>query len=242
MNVLITGASQGLGRALAVCFDKKQMNVLLTGRSEIKLEACQKHLLHSEQHQYFAGDLTNEAFLAELLQTMDSKQIIPDIVVHNLGGKVLGDTQPLTEAALKASIKLNLGVATQINAHFLPKMVNRASGRIIHIGSDASLTGQSAPAYAAAKAAMNAYVKSTARYYVKHHIMMCAVLPGIFEHEDSVWAEKKKTNPEHYQQAIKSRPLGRFNTPDEIATAVADIACSSTLTYAGSLIELTAGF
>ncbi|MDX2346808.1 MAG: SDR family oxidoreductase [Legionella sp.] len=240
--VLITGATQGLGLALASIFDRKKMQVLLTGRSREKLNRCQQSFLHPDYHRYFEGDLTDDFFLNELLQSLDNKKIVPNIILHNLGGKVSGDKQPVSQDVLMASIQLNLGVAAQINTHFLPKMEQRASGRIIHMSSDASLTGQSAPAYAAAKAALNGYVKSTARYYVKHQIMMCAVLPGIFEHDDSAWAKKRVTDPEHYHQALKSRPFGRFNTSDEIADAVVEIACNTTMVHAGSLIQLTSGF
>ncbi len=242
ISALITGASQGLGFALAKIFDQKHMKVLLTGRLIEKLEKCRQTLINSDQHTCFAGDLTDDLFLSELLQTLDSDKIVPNVIIHNLGGKVSGDVQPLSQAVLMKSIHLNLGVAAQINAFFLPKMVNRGFGRIIHIGSDASLTGQSAPAYAAAKAAINGYVKSTARFYARHNVTICAVLPGIFEHENSAWAEKKISQPEHYQRTVKDRPIGRFNSPDEIANAVAEIACSSNIVYAGSLIELTAGY
>lgn len=239
---LITGASQGLGLALAKIFDHKQMKVILTGRSQSKLEQCQQDLINPERHEYFTGDLTDDFFLSELLQTLDSKNLIPDVIIHSLGGKVPGDEQPLSQDILMKSMHLNLGVATRINAFYLPKMVSRGLGRIIHISSDASLTGQSAPAYAASKAAINGYVKSTARYYAKHQVTICAVLPGIFEHEGSVWAEKKISQPDHYQQVVTGRPIGRFNSSDEIANAVAEIACSLNIVHAGSLIELTAGY
>jgi len=240
-TALITGSSQGLGLAVASAFDKRKIKVLLTGRSYQKLERCLTDFLHKDLHDPIACDLTDHTKLLQLLFQLDAKDIVPDIIIHNLGGKVDGDTQPLTANILQQSIKLNLGVAAQINEHFLPSMVRRGHGRIIHVSSDASLTGQSAPGYAAAKAAVNGYVKSTARFYASHNIMICAVLPSVIEHEDSAWTEKKLTQPEYYQKKIDAMPLGRFSFPFEIADVIADIACCSNMVYAGSLIELTTG-
>jgi NAD(P)-dependent dehydrogenase (short-subunit alcohol dehydrogenase family) len=134
------------------------------------------------------------------------------------------DKYPFNFDALKNSMKINLETAIKINEKFLPYMIQKKSGRIIHIGSDASLTGKASPAYVIAKAAMNGYVKAMAQYYAKYNIMFCAVLPGILEHEGSPWAEKKITQPEYYQKRIEQLPLGRFGNPKEIAGFVAELA------------------
>lgn len=240
-RVLITGASQGLGLSIAKMFDNKQIKMLLTGRSANRLDQCFKEFSHPQYHESFVGDLLDSKYRSQLLQQIENNHIIPDVIIHNLGGKIDNDVQPLATDVLIKSIELNLGIAASINEYFLPLMARTGGGRIIHISSDASITGRSAPGYAAAKAAVNGYVKSTARFYISQNIMMCAVLPGIFEHEGGVWTQKKITQPEYYQQKIKEMPMGRFSHPDEIAEVVVDIACSSNIIYAGSLIELTAG-
>ena len=136
----------------------------------------------------------------------------------------------------------NLEVALEINNAFIPRMIENHFGRIIHVSSDSSLTGKCSPAYAAAKSAVNGYVKSAARHYTKHNVMFCAVLPGIFEHENSVWARKKSSQPDYYQQRVSQMPMGRFPHPSEVAGYVADLVCNQSMMSAGSLIELTGAY
>lgn len=240
--VLITGSSRGLGFELAKMLDKKGMKVILTGRSQVMLDNALKELSFTKGHLSFCVDLTDENALQHFIRTLIDKDVVLLSIVHNLGGKVLGDSQPLSPTVMQQSMRLNLGVALTLNEVFIPKMLKQNYGRIIHISSTASVTGQSAPGYAAAKAAINAYVKSTGRFYVKHNIMLCAVLPGAFEHEGSEWTQKKQLQPDYYQQKVQQMPLGRFAHPSEIACYIADLVCNDSIMCAGSLMEFSGGY
>lgn len=240
--VLITGSSRGLGFELAKVFDKKGIKVILTGRSQALLNIAQQALQVTKGHLSFCVDLTDENALQHFIRTLIDKDIVLFSIIHNLGGKVLGDSQPLTPAVMQQSMRLNLEVALALNETFIPKMLKQNYGRIIHISSTASVTGQSAPGYAAAKAAINAYVKSTGRFYVKHNIMLCAVLPGAFEHEGSEWTQKKQFQPDYYQQKVQQMPLGRFAHPSEIASYISDLVCNDSIMCAGSLMEFSGGY
>lgn len=237
---MITGASQGLGLDVAKILAQKQVKLILTGRSFDKLKTCLATLEAFENLQYelLVGDLTSNESLADMLSTLDAKDLTPDIIVHSLGGKIDGDKQPLHPEILDASIRLNLGVAAQINTHFLPRMSTNKRGCIVHVSSDASISGEAAPGYSAAKAAINAYVKSTARYYSKNQVLICAVLPGIFEHVNSAWTLKKATDPVYYQQKLERMPLGRFLSSTEVAEVICDIVFRQNMVYSGSLLDL----
>jgi 3-oxoacyl-[acyl-carrier protein] reductase len=240
--VLVTGSASGLGFEIAEQLAQRGCQLLLTGRSLEKLQQAQKRLCNAERHIVFCGDLTQEDYLQHMMQEMVQRELIPDVMIHSLGGRVESDASPLTRDTLQRSMRLNLEVAVELNQFFISYLVKNKYGRIIHISSDASLTGQSAPGYAAAKAAVNAYVKSTARFYAKDNVMICAVLPGILEHESSAWAEKKHAQPEYYQKRVQQMPLGRFGSPEEVAPFVAELACSDSMMCAGSLIELTGAY
>ena len=238
---LITGSSQGLGLELAKLLDRNGVRLILTSRSLEKLSAALQQLSPENKHISFHGDLTNDTDLQRIIDSIKNKQMYPDIIIHNLGKNVEGDVFPLKREIVRKSMHINLEVALELNNVFIPDMIKNQFGRIVHISSDGSLTGRCSPAYAAAKSAVNAYVKSAARFYTKYNVMLCAVLPGIFEHENSVWAEKKRLQPEYYQRRISQMPLGRFAHPAEIASYVADLVCNSSMMCAGSLIELTGG-
>ena len=239
---LITGSSHGLGLEIAKCLDKAGKRLILTGRSSSRLKQASKELSANRGHCFYSMDLTSDEGPAALFQKLERDQVFPNVLIHNLGGKVAGDEPPLSVAILRKSMRLNLETAVSINTHYIPKMLERGAGRIIHISSDSSLSGNAAPGYSASKAAINAYVKSTARIYAKHNIMVCAVLPGIFEHEKSVWSEKKKTEPETYRKRLEEMPLLRFGYPVEIASVISDLACSNNMMCAVSLIQLTGGY
>ncbi len=234
---LITGATRGLGLAVAQLLSEKNYQLILTGRTKDSLDAVKKIFCECPYHSFFSGDLLNTAVLDNLCQSITT----PDLIIHALGGKIHGDMQPLSPGILGQSMALNLEVAVKINSYFLPMMQSRKSGRIIHVSSDASETGDAAPGYAAAKAAINAYVKSTARFYAKDAIMICAVLPGIFLHPGSAWDQKKQNEPKRYQEKLSTFPLGRFLQVKEIASTIVNIALDASLAYAGSLIKLTGG-
>lgn len=239
---LITGSTRGLGLEIAKVLDSLGVRVILTGRTQEQLNQARDILSSKLNHVFYQVDLTQTPALIHFLQHIQDENLNPNILIHNVGGKVNGDEFPLTPHILNQSIHLNLSISLTINEYFIPKMIENRWGRVIHISSDASTTGQSAPGYAAAKAAVNGYVKSAARYYAKHNIMFCGVLPGIFEHAGSPWEEKKITQPHYYQKKIEQMPLGRFGQPSEIATLVADIANSQSMMCAGSLVELTGAY
>lgn len=234
---LITGGTKGLGRKLAQLLSAINYKIILTGRSQHLLENVRKELMNADKHILVCGDLLNK----NTLKNIYNLPVLPSVMVHTIGGKIQGDEQPLSPEILQKSIDLNLGIAAHLNAHYLPLMQKARYGRIVHIGSDASETGQSAPGYAASKAAINAYVKSTARFYAKNNIMICAVLPGNFEYLGNVWDEKKVNDPDDYQKRLQKMPLGRFLFCEEVAELIFNIVNSDSMAYAGSLVKLTGG-
>jgi len=238
---LITGSSQGLGLELAKILDQRDIQVILTGRDKNKLDAAFNQL-NKKNHLAIPGDLTNTDHLNQMIATLKNQDIYPDFLVHNLGNYIENDVFPLKPSALRSAIQAHLEVALVLNEAFIPKMIEGQFGRILHVSSDNSLTGKCSPAYAVAKAAINGYVKSAARHYAKHNIMVCAVLPNIFEHKNSVWEKKKYENPEHYQKRLSEMPTGRFAHPTEIANYMADIICNESMMSAGSLFELSGGY
>lgn len=239
---LITGSSQGLGFELAKILDQSGMRIILTGRDINKLDKAYNQLSQQKKHLVLPGDLTCTNHLNKMIAALKEQEIYPNFIIHNLGNHDPNDIFPLKPDVLRRTMQVHLDVALILNEAFLSRMMDNQFGRIIHISSDSSLTGKCSPAYAATKSAINGYVKSAARYYAKHNIMFCAVLPNIFEHENSAWTKKKKSNPSYYQERLSQMPTGRFAHPTEIAKYVADIACNKSIMSAGSLIELTGGY
>lgn len=233
---LITGSSKGLGFEIAKALDNRGAQVILTGRKEANLQHALSQL-KGKSHCIFALDFYDDADVNKLIKYFFTNNILPNVLIHNVGGRIDDDKFPLQETVFRKSIKINLEVAMKINESILPSMLEKQCGRIVHISSDSSLNGQASPAYVIAKAALNGYVKSAARYCAKHNIMICAVLPGILDHEGSAWDKKREMQPEHYQKKLEQMPLGRFGHPAEISNFVAELALGPSMMCAGGLFE-----
>lgn len=217
--VLITGASGQLAKSLIKKFNKKNYTVI----------GISKKKINDDKNIYIKLDLLKKNAIEKLFNKLKEKNIFPNIIIHNLGGKVKNDLHPLSSKTIKESIHLNLGVSVDLNSKLMEEALKSdLKLNIIHISSDASLTGQSSPAYAASKSAINAYVKSTARMYIKNKIYLCAVLPTKFTS-----SKKQGVNLDLF-------PLDRLLHTNEVSKFIINIALVNNPSVSGSLFTLDA--
>ncbi|MFV0563567.1 SDR family NAD(P)-dependent oxidoreductase [Malaciobacter mytili] len=217
--VLLTGASSNLAKELIKDFNEKNYTVIGISRKEIQ----------DDNNIFISLDLMQKGSLKLLRKKLKEKNIFPNIIVHNLGGKIENDTHPLKAKVLKKSLKLNLGIAVEINSYFIQKAIKKAIKlNIIHISSDSSINGLASPAYVASKSAINAYVKSTARNYIKNAITLCSILPSRFTEN------MQSTN----NNLLDLFPLNRYLKTSEISNFIVHIATLDNICYSGSNIVL----
>lgn len=212
---LVSGASRGIGEAISRRLLSRGVDCIILARSESRLKALQAE--YPKHCFVYAGDLLQEYAISRLLDFLHTRALIPQILIHALGGHSKEDHQPLTQNALMESIQLNLGVSVALNSALIPLMKKQKDGHIIHISSDSVLDGYSPPGYVASKAAIGAYVKSTARFYAKDEICIQSVVPGIISFEGSAWEKKRQSNPEQYFMRKSHLARGEFGTPSEVA-------------------------
>ena len=119
-------------------------------------------------------------------------------------------------------MRLNVEAAIDINERYIPDMQEKKWGRICHISSIAALENQGPPAYCASKAALNAYVRSLARYVSEDNVILTSVMPGAVFTDGGYWDDASVNRPEHVEKYLNERmAIKRFGTVDEIAEAVA---------------------
>jgi NAD(P)-dependent dehydrogenase (short-subunit alcohol dehydrogenase family) len=240
-TILVTGSSRGLGFAIAKELSFAGFNVVLIARDEKLLQKAMSELNPNLKHNYLCYDLTKKDVVKVLDKFLQEKNIRVDGIVHNLGGKVKGDSQPLHVEVLRESMRLNLEVSIEINNYFVPKMIEQGGGKIVHISSSSAKSGNASSAYAISKGALNTYIKNFARYYAKNGICMCGIVPSIIEHEGSEWSKKAINEPQKYKSRKESMPLKRFATPKEIAPYVKAIFEIDSMQITGSIIDLEGG-
>ena len=237
-TILVTGSSKGLGLAIAKDLSEHGFSVVLNARDEKSVDKALAYLNQDNPHYAFCYDLTQEDSVEKLDIYLQREKIQIDGIVHNLGGKVQNDVQPLHVNTLRKSIRLNLQTAIELNNYFIPIFKKDGGGKIVHIGSSSGYSGNAAPAYAISKGALNTYIKNSARYYAKDEILICGILPGILDHEGSEWDKKSKLEPKKYEDRKMNMPLQRFGKPEEIAPFVSSIFKIESMQITGSIISL----
>lgn len=241
---LVTGSTRGIGRAIGTALIKNGFRVIFTGRSQKELDSLYK--LYGDSCIPLKMDFLKNDFINDLRDFFCQINAMPEVIVHNVGMRISSDMQPLSYKALMESIHINLGVAVEINSHFIPLMIeqNHEGGGdkriIVHISSNSAIGGNGSPGYVAAKAGLNAYIKSTARYYAKDGLIINGIMPGIVEFEGGSW-DKKLRDPQRYSEEIGKYPLGRFGRIEEIVEFIIFLCIARNQLSSGEIFTLSGG-
>jgi 3-oxoacyl-[acyl-carrier protein] reductase len=241
-TALVTGASRGIGRATCIELANLGVNIVAVARNNSDLEKLNYEINQTIKFTAIGLDLAEPDNLSGLFRTIDSRNIPIDIIVNNLGGN-LNLTDPLGPYdEFEKVLYLNFGVAVEVNRNFIPKMQEKKWGRICHISSISALENQGPPQYSAAKAALNAYVRSVGRYLASDNVILNGVMPGAVLTEDGYWDIALKTRPEHVQNYLHTRmAIKRFGTLDEVTKVIAFLVSDFSSFMVGSMVLVDGG-
>ncbi len=132
---LVTGASRGIGRAIAVSLAREGARVILVARSHEQLEIVRKEIATTDRKHYcYAIDLMAEDGVARLIKAITTDLGEPDIIVHNLGGS-FGIPAFASSEDWKKVWQFNVGIGHELNRTFIPGMIKRHWGRIVHLST-----------------------------------------------------------------------------------------------------------
>lgn len=181
MNVIITGASRGIGKAIAEIFAANGHNLFICARKEVALyktmeELTTKYPVVTIKAKPF--DLSKKE-QAKGFGDWCLKFAIPDILVNNAGIFEPGSVQSEPEGTLESQMAINLYSAYHLTRAILPPMINRKSGHIFNMCSIASLHAyENGGAYSISKFAMYGFSKNLREEMKPHGIKVTAVHPG----------------------------------------------------------------
>lgn len=221
-NVLIVGASKGIGRSIALGFAQEGGRVTTIARSEellIELNNEMKQAIETD-HAYYAADIMeNDANL--LARKIIEERGAFDIVVHNVGGSLVSRNALGTLEEWQYAWKFNAGVAIDMNNVLIQPMIDKGWGRVIHISSISAVMLRGNPLYASAKAFLNAYVTTVGRTIASKGVVMSAVMPGAVAFPGSYWDKYTVTDPARCEDFLSHhQAANRFGTTKEIADVV----------------------
>ena len=206
-RVLITGASKGIGRAVA---DK----VTAAGDIAVGLARSAPAEFPGE---FFAADLADRAATAEVLEQILAAGRV-DAVVNNVGVARFGRIGSIDLDHLFLTYDLNVRAAIQVVQAVLPGMVEAGWGRIVNVSSLTTLGVAERTPYAASKAALEACTRIWATELAETGITVNAVAPGPIETE--LFRERSPIGSERERALLKNIPLQRVGTPQEIAHTI----------------------
>ncbi|MDX2187691.1 MAG: SDR family oxidoreductase [Opitutaceae bacterium] len=240
---LVTGAGRGLGEGICRSLAREGVQIIACARTAEDLEQLTYELGGpASGHHSIALDLGQPDGPQRLIDWIGEQGLSPDIIVNNVGGN-LNYSDPLGPLSEWQQImRLNVEVAIELNRHFIPSMRARKWGRICHISSIASLENQGVPAYCAAKAALNAYVRSVGRYVSPDNVIMTSVLPGAVLTEGGYWDQAVKERPQHVEKYLNERmAIRRFGRIEEVSELTAFLCSEHASFCVGSCFLVDGG-
>ncbi len=237
-NILITGASGGIGSAIARALAPEGRLLLVGNQGKEVLQKLTRELLSKDfSASCFFADLSGEEGCLSVFSESDRLFGAPDLLVNCAGTASVSLIQDMDEQKLQQVLWTNLGSCIRMSREAARRMIPRKSGRIINISSVFGASGASCESvYAAAKGAVNAFTKSLAKELAPSGISVNAIAPGAI---DTVMNDN--LSPEEKAALAEEIPMGRFGTPEEVAECVRLLA-QAPLYLTGQIITVDGGW
>ncbi|XP_014519060.1 3-oxoacyl-[acyl-carrier-protein] reductase 4 [Vigna radiata var. radiata] len=227
--VVVTGASRGIGRAIALSLGKAGCKVLVNyARSSKEAEEVSKEIEElGGQALTFGGDVSNEADVEAMIKTAVDAWGTVDVLINNAGITRDGLLMRMKKSQWQEVIDLNLtGVFLCIQAA-AKVMMKKKKGRIVNIASVVGLVGNVGQAnYSAAKAGVIGLTKTVAKEYASRNITVNAVAPGFIASDMTA-----KLGQDIEKKILETIPLGRYGQPEEVAGLVEFLALNQASSY-----------
>ena len=238
MNILITGASRGIGRAVAIEFAKNNHTIIICAKSDLEGLQNTKRLVENEGVSCYIGlcDVTNEDSVKDFIS--DSVKIIgkTDILINNAGISYIGLLQDMSFDDWNKVLSTNLTSAFLMSKYVIPEMLKKQSGHIINISSVWGNIGASMEvAYSASKGGINSFTKALAKELAPSNISVNAISPGFIDTDMNKIFEKDELDA-----IFEEIPMGRAGSPSEVAKLIYKIAMSDYIT--GQIITIDGGW
>lgn len=242
---LITGGSEGLGKATAILFAKEGAKVIITGRTESKLQnTVEEAKQQGVEIDYLVGDVSDEQRTIETVDHILDKYGKIDILFNNAGVLYAAVTHETDTEIWDRIFDINVKGTYLMTKHVLPHMLEKGYGCIVNNSSVVGLKAvPGIAAYNASKGAVTQLTRSTALEYADKGIRVNAICPGTIE-TPMVWGMLDSMEDRNAaEEMFKSfHPMGRLGKPDEIAHAVLFLCDDNIGFMTGTMLSVDGGW
>ena len=234
-NILITGASKGIGKEIAIRLSMLGHNIFLTARNEKLLTKISTEI---QAKGFLACDLSNQSELIRLAEFIEKNEI--DILINNAGEYIYSAIEKMDFTQIEKIIATNLQAPAYLCSKATINMKKNHWGRIINIGSISGVMGEAyASIYSASKAGLIGLTKALALELAEFNITVNTINPGWVETELGL----KSIEDSEFSQSeiLETIPQKRFVKPEEIEKLIEYLISEDAKGLTGQSINLCAG-
>lgn len=220
---LVIGASKGIGKAVADGLEREGCGVLRVSRSDP--QDIQIDMMEPGAPQMLVSML---------------RGVSPSIIYHCMGGSWGGlRAWEMPWSDWEKVYRFNLGVAHEINRLLVPAMLERGWGRVVMTSTDGTASASGNPPYTSSKCALEGYVRTVAKQWVKRGVILSAVAPGnVYTPGLPMYEQGEAFNQEHWKHHVAA---GRWAKPEEIAAAILPLCGDPAAWMPGSIVRVDGG-
>lgn len=243
---VVTGASRGLGRAIALALAGERARVVMCARNAGDLDAAVAEArrigLRDQAAVGVAADVTTADGVSAVIEAAVRAYGGVDIIVNNVGGSGARDFDGTDEQDLQAVLDRNLFPALRVSRAALPHLRARGGGVIVFVASVYGRESGGGPSYNVAKAAEISLAKAMALDLAKDGIRVVSVAPGSISFPGGSWDRRQKADPAGMAAFVaREIPFGRFGRPDEIGDVVAFLCSPRASWITGACVPIDGG-
>jgi 2-deoxy-D-gluconate 3-dehydrogenase len=238
--VILTGASQGIGKELAALYVANGARVALIARNKEKLQAVKEELDAGERVAFFPCDVTDTAKLPEVAEKIHAHFGKIDILVNNAGINITKPAAELSEEDWDTVLDLNLKSAFFFSQAVYPYMKRQGQGKIIQMSSQMAEVGYfKRAAYSSSKGGLKQLTKALAIEWAEDQILVNAVGPTFIE---TAMTKKMFADEEFKKDVCRRIPLGRLAKTSDLYGAMLYLSSDASNMVTGQTIYVDGGW
>jgi NAD(P)-dependent dehydrogenase (short-subunit alcohol dehydrogenase family) len=240
---VITGGTDGIGKAIAVTFAKEGAKIMMVGRDEKKGQTALEEVRRFGEATYFKGDVSDSSQVRRLVDETIRKYGKIDVLVNNAAVCPPGSVVTTSEETWDQVIGVNLKGVFLCSKYIVPHMQKTGGGAIVNIGSINSLMAmENEAAYDASKGGVLMLTRAMALDFAKEGIRVNCICPGAIETPMLKTSLETSLDPKAARESLTAKhPLRRTGTPNEVAQAALFLATDASSFVTGAVIPVDGG-